>query len=67
MKRKEQLEELRKLSLTELKETRLSSEEELMNLKFKRATAQLEKTATIGAIRKKIARINTLIGEKGQE
>ena len=37
---------------------------EQFNLRFQRATGQLENTAEIGKVRKQIARINTLIRSK---
>lgn len=46
---------------TKLKETR----QELFNLRFQHAVAQLEKTHSIPAARKNIARILTALAEKG--
>jgi large subunit ribosomal protein L29 len=39
---------------------------EQFNLRFQKATGQLEKTARIRIVRRSIARINTILGEKAQ-
>ena len=39
---------------------------EQFNLRFQKATGQLEKTARIQIVRRSIARINTILGEKAQ-
>lgn len=63
MKIKEQLKELRKLDKAGLVEQLRSSEQELMNLRFKHAAAQLTHTAQFELIRKRVARIRTLLSE----
>ena len=46
-------------------ETRLSDlHKEQFNLRFQRATGQLANTARVGHIRKEIAKITTVIGER---
>ena len=46
-------------------ETRLSElRKEQFNLRFQRATGQLANTARVGHIRKEIAKITTVIGER---
>lgn len=56
--------ELRKMSAADL-ETRLkSSRETLMNLRFKHATGQLEKTATLRNTKREVAQILTILQEK---
>jgi large subunit ribosomal protein L29 len=46
-------------------ETRLSElRKEQFNLRFQRATGQLTNTARVGHIRKEIAKITTIIGER---
>lgn len=46
-------------------ETRLSDlRKEQFNLRFQRATGQLANTARVGHIRKEIAKITTVIGER---
>ncbi len=57
--------EIRELSEKDLKEKLTSLRQELFNLRFQHATAQLEKTASIPATKKDIARILTVMSEKG--
>lgn len=57
-------EELRALSAEELSGKLLESKEELFNLRFQAATGQLESHGRLGAVRKEIARIYTLIRER---
>lgn len=59
--------ELRELSMAELKEKLTTSRQELFNHRFQHATAQLEKTASIPATKKDIARILTVMAEKEQK
>lgn len=61
------LNELRELSVADLKEKLTTSRQELFNLRFQHATAQLEKTASIPATKKDIARILTVLAEKEQK
>ena len=58
---------IREMSVEELKAEELSLSEELFRLRFQRATGQLEKSSKIGAVRKDIARIKTIITEKMRE
>ena len=56
--------EFRELDNAEL-ETRLKdAKEELFNLRFQKATGQLTKTHEASRVRREIARVNTLIGQK---
>ena len=56
--------ELKDLSIDELKR-RLSDEmENLANLRFQLATSQLESPIRVRTVRKDIARIKTVLGEK---
>ncbi len=64
MKRIEELVELRGLETQALEEKLASVEQELMNLKFRHASGQLEQTANLGVLRKRIARVSTVISEK---
>ncbi|PHX69458.1 MAG: 50S ribosomal protein L29 [Actinobacteria bacterium] len=57
-------EELRALSAEELSGKLLESKEELFNLRFQAATGQLESHGRLGAVRKEIARIYTVIRER---
>ena len=54
--------ELKELGVEELKAK--LAEQELFNLRFQHTTAQLEKTSSIPAARKNIARILTVLKEK---
>lgn len=42
-------------------------EEELMNLRFKHGSAQLEQTAQLKKLRRRIARIKTILSERMSE
>lgn len=57
--------EIRELSEKDLKAKLTSLRQELFNLRFQHATAQLEKTASIPATKKDIARVLTVMSEKG--
>ncbi|MEN9679661.1 MAG: hypothetical protein RLZ57_790 [Actinomycetota bacterium] len=57
-------EELRQLSTDELTQKLRDSKEELFNLRFQAATGQLESHGRLGAVRKEIARIYTVIRER---
>jgi large subunit ribosomal protein L29 len=56
--------EIRELTLDELKQREQDVSEELFNLKFQRATAQLENKMRVRQVRKDLARIKTIIKEK---
>ena len=55
--------DLRKMAEAELKQKRDELTQELFNLKFQLNTGRLENTGKLGAIRKDIARINTILTE----
>ena len=57
--------DLRKLSVEDLKKNLEESRQELFNLRFKHATGQLEKVSEIPVGRRNIARILTILGQKG--
>ncbi len=57
-------EELRALASEELANKLRESKEELFNLRFQAATGQLESHGRLGAVRKEIARIYTVIRER---
>ena len=48
----------------ELKDHLLSLKKEQFNLRFQRATQQLEKTGRVREVRREIARIKTILGQK---
>ncbi|NMA84608.1 MAG: 50S ribosomal protein L29 [Epulopiscium sp.] len=55
------LDELREKSTEELQAELVSAKKELFNLRFQNATNQLDNTARIAAVRKNIARIQTIM------
>jgi large subunit ribosomal protein L29 len=56
--------EVRDLTPDQLKDKLLQLKKEQFNLRFQRASGQLERTARIGEVRKDIARIKTILTEK---
>ena len=58
--------EVRDLTTDELKDKLLQLRKEQFNLRFQRASGQLEKTARVREVRKDIARIKTVLGERSQ-
>ncbi len=56
--------ELREMTYKELTEKLGESKEELFNLRFQSVTNQLDNTERLGAVRRDIARIKTLIREQ---
>ena len=61
MKTKEKLTEYKSMSADALKAKVSSLQEELMNLRFRHASGQLEQTAQLRNLRKDIARIKTTL------
>ena len=57
-------EDLRTKSTDELADALASLKKEQFNLRFQRATGQLEKTARIREVRRDIARIKTVAAQK---
>ena len=58
------LQDLKELDVSEL-ETRLGeTKQELFNLRFQHVTGQLDNTSKLGDLRKRVARINTLLRER---
>lgn len=57
--------ELRQQSIEELKKAQLGLFREQFNLHMQKATGQLSKSDQIRKVRRDIARINTIITEKG--
>ena len=52
--------DVRAMSADQLKDTLLELKKEQFNLRFQRATGQLEKTARVREVRRDIARIKTI-------
>jgi large subunit ribosomal protein L29 len=61
------LETYRKSTADQLREEIASLRKEQFNLRFQRATGQLEKTSRIGDIRRTIARIEAVLSEKSKQ
>ncbi len=64
---KKHKEELRGKSVEDLRQVLVDAKEELFNLKFQRATGNLENHRNIRKAKKEIARIHTVIREKELE
>ena len=56
--------DVRAKTVDELTEELGKLKKEQFNLRFQRATQQLEKTSTVRAVRRDIARIKTVLNEK---
>ena len=56
--------ELQTLSEAELEQKGRELRDELFNAKIRRSTEQLENTATLGQLRKDVARVETLLTQK---
>ncbi|KUL92667.1 50S ribosomal protein L29 [Bosea sp. WAO] len=60
MKATQRLSDLKVMSTDQLQEELLKLKKEQFNLRFQRATGQLENTSRVTQVRKEIARIKTL-------
>ncbi|MCL2385392.1 MAG: 50S ribosomal protein L29 [Alphaproteobacteria bacterium] len=60
MKQKQRLSDLKVMSQDQREQELLSLKKEQFNLRFQRATGQLENTARVRVVRRDIARIKTL-------
>ena len=60
------IEDIRAMSADQMDEAVLNLKKERFNLRFQRATGQLENTAKKGLARKELARLRTIIAEKSQ-
>jgi len=58
--------EVRDMTSDELKDKLLQLKKEQFNLRFQKASGQLEKTARISEVRRDIARVKTVLGEKSR-
>ena len=58
--------EVRDMTNDELKDKLLQLRKEQFNLRFQKASGQLEKTTRIGEVRRDISRVKTILGEKSQ-
>ena len=64
MKTKDELKALQQKTMVELDTELKTKKSELLNLRFQLATGQLENTAAIGACKKEIARVKTVIRQR---
>jgi large subunit ribosomal protein L29 len=67
MKHKQRLSDLKVMSKDQLEQEFLNLKKEQFNLRFQRATGQLENTARVRVVRRDIARIKALSAEKRHE
>ncbi len=58
--------DIRTKSADELNDQLLQLEKEQFNLRFQKASGQLENTARVNVVRRDIARIKTIIGERAR-
>ena len=64
MKSKDKLKEYRGMSAEDLQGSIASTEEELMNLRFRHASGQLQQTAQLTQLKRQVARARTILNEK---
>ena len=57
-------EEIRTMTADQLQEKLVDLKKEQFNLRFQRATGQLENTSRVRAVRRDIARVKTIDGQK---
>ncbi|MFZ3328343.1 MAG: 50S ribosomal protein L29 [Methylocella sp.] len=67
MKQKQRLSDLKMMSKDQLEQEFLNLKKEQFNLRFQRATGQLENTARVRVVRRDIARTKTLSAQKQVE
>jgi large subunit ribosomal protein L29 len=58
--------DFRAMSPDQLTDELVKLKKEQFNLRFQKATGQLEKTARVRVVRRTIAKINTVLGEKSR-
>ena len=59
--------ELRTKNVDQLNEDLVSLKKEAFNLRFQKATGQLENTARVRYVRRSIARVSTVLSQKASE
>ena len=64
MKRKELMKELQGLSVSDLTGRARSMAEELMKLRFRKTSGQLEQSHHVGVLKRNLARVKTLLVQK---
>ena len=66
MSNKKRLSDLNVMTVDQLSEEILNLKKEQFNLRFQRATGQLENTSRVRIVRRDIARAKTLVAQKRQ-
>ena len=66
MKSSQRLSDLKTLSPDQLGDELLNLKKEQFNLRFQRATNQLENTSRVREVRRDIARVRTILNEKAK-
>ena len=66
MKSTQRVSDLKTMSPDQLQDELLSLKKEQFNLRFQRATGQLENTSRVAEVRKDIARVKTLQSQKAK-
>ena len=66
MKSKEYLKEIRGLNKDDLKARAVAVAEELMRLRFKKASGQLQQSHRVKELRKSLAQINTVLNAQAK-
>jgi large subunit ribosomal protein L29 len=64
---KQDRDRLRGMSQDQLTDELAGLKKEAFNLRFQRATGQLENTARVSEVKRSVARIKTVLGEKRQQ
>lgn len=64
VKQKQRLSDIKVMSKDQLEQEFLSLKKEQFNLRFQRATGQLENTARVRVVRRDIARIKTIAAQQ---
>ena len=67
MKSDQRLSDLRAMSADQLTDELVNLKKEQFNLRFQKATGQLEKSSRINEVRKDIARVKTIARQKAAE
>ncbi len=67
MKAKQRLSDLKVMSGDQLEQEILNLKKEQFNLRFQRATGQLENTARVRVVRRDIAKVKTLAAQRRRE
>ncbi|HEU0222174.1 MAG TPA: 50S ribosomal protein L29 [Paracoccaceae bacterium] len=60
-------EELRRRTPDELRDQLVALKKEAFNLRFRKATGQLENTARIAQVRRDVARVKTVLNQKAAQ